>query len=527
MEHRMNKFKNRGDLKTDELRRRREDAAIEIRKQKREENFAKRRNLQFSALDSDDDLDENFNVEVINQIQAIKGDLYGDDIQKMINTTTIIRKLLSEENNPPIDEVINSGVVPRLIEFLMSNNTQLQFEAAWALTNIASGNSSQTQVIIDNNAIPIFVQLLQSPFADVKEQAVWALGNIAGDSPTNRDLVLKNNALAPILMILENPSNKLSMLRNATWTLSNFCRGKKPQPDWETISPAIPVLVKLLHSDDNEIVADACWAISYLSDGSNEKIQAIVDSGVIPRLIQLLGNEFNNIQTPALRSIGNIVTGNDVQTQEVLNNNALPSLLGLLYSPKESNRKEACWTISNITAGNTEQIQAVIDANIIPKLIDILQNGEFKIKKEAAWAISNATLSGIKQPNQIRYLVEQGCIKPLCDLLICGDNNIINISLDALENILKVGELDARDNPDNQNLMALQIEECGGIEKINDLQGHENDEIYRKAYNIIDLYFSDGDEEVANLAPTVNQNTGEYDFPMNTDQFAPQSGFQF
>lgn len=64
-------------------------------------------------------------------------------------------------------------------------------------------------------------------------QAVWALGNIAGDSPKYRDLVLGHGALAPLLAQF-NEHAKLSMLRNATWTLSNFCRGK-PQPQFEQV----------------------------------------------------------------------------------------------------------------------------------------------------------------------------------------------------------------------------------------------------------------------------------------------------
>ena len=82
-------------------------------------------------------------------------------------------------------------------------------------------------------------------------------------------------------------------------------------------------------------------------------------------------------------------------------------------------------------------MQAVIDADIVKCLIDTLINAEFEIKKEAAWAISNATSGGNR--NQIVFLTQQGCIKPLCDLLTCIDARIILVALEGLQNILKVG----------------------------------------------------------------------------------------
>ena len=163
----------------------------------------------------------------------------------------------------------------------------------------------------------------------------------------------------------------------------------------------------------------------------------------------------------------------------------------------------------------------------MPPLIQILSHADFKTKKEACWAISNATSGGLQQPQQIRYLVSQGCIKPLCDLLKCMDNKIIQVALDGLENILKIGEQDKEAmGAGAMNQYALYIEECGGMVSIHALQNHDNFDIYKKCFYIMDKYFPDDeeDQETGIEAPQVSDN-GAFAFP--TSVAAPQTGFQF
>jgi len=494
-------------IDADESRRKREDLTIELRKQQREEQLQKRRMPTPQVVDPRD----NSGTPTLSSIPALLQDVASTDGARQLHGTKQFRKLLSIQDNPPIQQVIESGVLPRFIAFLKSNNPVLQFEAAWALTNVASGNRDQTKCVIDLGAVPVFVQLLMSPNKDVREQAVWALGNIAGDSAPFRDIVIKSGALIPLLRVCAAEGGvgpTISLLRNATWAISNLCRGK-PQPDFNVVRHAIPCLNYLLGSTDEEVLTDACWAISYLTDDStpnNIKIQYVVESGSVPKVVKLLGHHMPKVQTPALRAIGNIVTGTDKQTQAVIAAGALPLILPLLVSTKKGIRKEACWTISNITAGNEEQIDAVLNANLIPSLINLLNKDEFNVQKEATWAISNITNNG--KPKHVHYLVRQGVLPPLVEILKCPDPKIVMVALEGIENILKAGE-----SSSDGNKYADIVEECGGVDQIETLQRHDNEEIYKKSVQILQAFYESEEEgDDASLAPKISSSSQQFSF---------------
>lgn len=77
-------------------------------------------------------------------------------------------------------------------------------------------------------------------------------------------MILKCGGINPLIQIIYTSENK-STIKHGTWALSNLCRGK-PLPDYDLVKDALPVLAKvLLTQDDPEVITDATWALSYLS----------------------------------------------------------------------------------------------------------------------------------------------------------------------------------------------------------------------------------------------------------------------
>jgi importin subunit alpha-1 len=509
-------------IDADESRRRRTETTISLRKSKKDEGIAKRRArvvAPTTMMTPDDVPSSSFapvvhgglkkeNVYTTKDIPSLMQQLHEIqqsgvmDGDRLKNIAQGFRKIMSVEDNPPVREVLSSGALPFLIQMLsLADKPLVQFEAAWALTNIASTN--QTTSIVDAGGVPPLVQLLTSASADVREQSAWCLGNIAGDSTALRDVVLASNAMQPLILNIMKPETT-SLFTNCVWALSNFCRGK-PQPAISQVQSAIPAIVDILRGENEDAKVDALWALSYISDGNEEHVDAVLECDVAPILVEILGEE-SRMLTPALRTVGNIVTGNDKQTQALLDANLLHKMQFLLNHERRLIKKEACWVLSNIAAGTEQQIGSVLGKyGCMAHVAEMAEHATWEVRKEAIWVVSNVATGGNKF--HVQSVVECGAIDALCSVMDINDTKMLLVALDALESILRVGQALGKD-------YCSFVDECDGLEKLELLQEHQSDDVYKKAVEIIETYFGceDGAED-ENLAPALNGDTYAFGIP--------------
>jgi len=392
-----------------------------------------------------------------------------------------LRKYIAINMKEKSSFTIDQEVISKLVDFLgFSDRIDIQFEALWCLTNICCGTTQNIYTVLRAGALDRVKLLICHSDKAIREQAVWLIGNIAGDCIQLRDYLLLNQFM-PLLS--KNFQHKqMKMLQNLTWAISNLCRGK-PAPSWEYVKDALPYIIRIIGSQVKiEILSDACWALSYMSDGPNERIQTIVDYDVCKFVVKFLSIDYIKIQLPSLRVIGNIATGTHEHTDYILSLDVLPILKDLLESDQKILVKETCWTISNITAGTPIHIQRVMDSGLFTKLLVIVHKSDDPlIRREAAWAISNAISCG--NTDLINYFVSQGFLKIICELLTSQEPRTIISMLDCIDKILKQGE------KDKENYLS-SFESLNGFDILEELQNHQNEEIYSKSFYILENYCS-------------------------------------
>lgn len=160
------------------------------------------------------------------------------DFEKLGESAEKIRRVVSDTEAPPLNELMSTGVAPhilKLLDFQYFEHENLMLECSWIMANFASGTPTHVQYLMGQGIVKKALDLLRHPHELIKDNAIWILANIAGDSHENRDYLLENEIVSVLVTLLEDSTFSVAFVSHVSWLISNLCRGK-PYPPYAVVN---------------------------------------------------------------------------------------------------------------------------------------------------------------------------------------------------------------------------------------------------------------------------------------------------
>eukprot|EP01022_Parablepharisma_sp_SALTPOND_P018679 TRINITY_DN3092_c4_g1_i1.p3 TRINITY_DN3092_c4_g1~~TRINITY_DN3092_c4_g1_i1.p3 ORF type:complete len:252 (-),score=35.25 TRINITY_DN3092_c4_g1_i1:69-824(-) len=204
----------------------------------------------------------------------------------------------------------------------------------------------------------------------------------------------------------------------------------------------------------------------------------------VERVTQLLLNKKLSIAKLALEIVNLVCAGPAECVEEFITGNGILALKYLLVSPEHQKLlKGVCLVLSNIMVGPEKHIQEVINAGVIAELSNLaVKSNDFGVRKEAAWAIGNACIKGSNY--QKLRIVKEDVLEVLVTMLGNEDADLLLILLEAVDSLLELDKV-----METEPTVCDQFEGLGGITKLEELQLHKNEIVYKKVVELMDKRF--------------------------------------
>jgi hypothetical protein len=518
-------------LDGDNCRKRRGDIAVQIRRSRKSEFLAKRRYSDSTIISELAYTQEYERDHVVNVLSNAFISIKSTIPHERLYAAQALRWAISVKN-VPVEEALALNESADLLKNLVSlakfdNRAEVQHEVIWVFSQIAAGK--MTKRLADAGAVQTIMKLLQSPSDAVVEECLGCVANVAGDSADLRDQIVQLQGLDFILYHLQRLSSRRS-IQHATWALSNLVGS--PFVQVPTLAEAARIILRVIQQHlDEKVLSESCWALAHITDkGGLACTKIIMESSCVPVLIRFLAHKNYSIVLPSLQTLANVVVASAEGRDMLLSLDILRSFVNLLDRLSQFAKNQTVWNVQTCGLYKLNQRMRVEIAKLVAFFADPsttqcigqiiacdglvsmlcmeVLNPEWEIRKAALASLVNIILSSSRF--QIRQVATPVLVEALCSVLDVADVEVLLASINCLDVVLGIcGGM----NDD----CAVWIEEYGGLDKLENLQGHQSPDIYHACVRLIEKHFnSEMEVEDANIAPAYcsSSNTFEFGLPV-------------
>ncbi|KAG8952261.1 hypothetical protein FRC04_004968 [Tulasnella sp. 424] len=375
--------------------------------------------------------------------EAVK-EIHSKDRDVRLQATIKIRRFLGSQE-AVIQSVVDSGILPTVIEMLSWDDPEFLIEAILILINITAGTSEQTSAVIDAGALPKLLALFPSSPMSGKEDILLIFGNVLGDSEPLRQVGVRAGGIELALDVLRVPDTYApNCIDSAAWVVAAATNhGKFPDDDLAT--EMISVLTTFLQDHLFEREADR------LSEAITETIKALRQLSVhhdvttaihkhriIHRIVQLCTTKDNHrLREDALGLISRTSCGGEECMDALMDAGCLDALETCITEHARS-RSKVCSAVVDIARGTPSHVKALIKSLLLPHIFQVLLDAEEadRSRLEAARVMLSLAETATIHTELLDPMVDRCYVETLSRALLSDESEGLGITLQAIEQIL-------------------------------------------------------------------------------------------